>query len=153
MEIERKFLVSELPSDLSKYQKKEMTQGYISVDPELRIRSSGSKYIFTFKNSGSLVREEFESDLTLEQYENLRQLITGNEIVKTRYKIPLENELVAELDIYGGRLNGLTTVEVEFASIEQSKLFNPPNWFGDDVTEDRRYGNSSLSKKLPPNFS
>ena len=37
-------------------------------------------------------------------------------------------------------------VEVEFESVEQANSFVPPEWFGDDVTNDKRYHNSYLSK-------
>jgi CYTH domain-containing protein len=30
-------------------------------------------------------------------------------------------------------------------------LFNPPEWFGKEITQDRRYSNGSLSKNGIPN--
>ena len=38
MEIERKYLVHEIPVDLTKYQVKHMEQMYVSVKPVIRIR-------------------------------------------------------------------------------------------------------------------
>ena len=150
MEIERKFLVKEIPSDLARYPMKKIMQGYISTDPVLRLRQSDDKYIFTYKGEGQLAREEFESSLTKAQFEKLWPLVTGNKIVKDRYCIPLENGLVAELDIYHQHLDGLTRVEVEFASIDEANAFTPPDWFGEDVTFDEQYSNSNLSKSTTP---
>ena len=149
MEIERKFLVKQIPINLDQYKRKEMKQAYIASDPVLRLRCSDSKYSFTFKNGSGLVRQEFESPLTQAQFEKLWSLVSGNEILKTRYFIPLADGLTAEFDVYAGHLKGLHTVEVEFSSIEQAETFVPPEWFGADVTHDMRYTNSSLSKNLP----
>ena len=41
---------------------------------------------------------------------------------------------------------GLVFVEVEFESLDQATAFTPPEWFGEDVTNDGRYHNSYLSK-------
>ena len=35
--------------------------------------------------------------------------------------------------------------EVEFASIEEANAFLPPDWFGHDVTMDRRYHNVNMA--------
>jgi hypothetical protein len=43
-------------------------------------------------------------------------LTDGRRIVKERFSIPLENDLTADLDVYGERLDGLRVVEVEFSS-------------------------------------
>ena len=39
-----------------------------------------------------------------------------------------------------------TLVEVEFSSIDEANSFNPPEWFGKDVTHDGRFHNSYLSQ-------
>jgi CYTH domain-containing protein len=50
-----------------------------------------------------------------------------------------------ELDVYQGTLAGLVAAEIEFESAEESKRFSPPAWFGEEVTEDHHYKNSSLA--------
>jgi CYTH domain-containing protein len=64
--------------------------------------------------------------------------------VKTRYDIPLGNRVV-EIDVYGGRHNGLVVAEVEFEDEESAKSFQPPDWLGEDVTGDPRYSNQLLA--------
>ena len=149
MEIERKFLVKKLPEELEKHHKVRHKQGYISTDPQLRLRccekGSFEEYFFTFKSGKGLERQEFEFQLTKEQFDNLWQLIADNSIVeKDRYFIPLDSGFVAELDIFAGRLGGLITIEVEFENVEQASTFTPPHWFGEDVTNDERYSNSNM---------
>jgi CYTH domain-containing protein len=84
--------------------------------------------------------------LTREAYEHLLPKIDGLLIEKTRYLIPLENDLTAELDVFEGSLAPLTLVEVEFDSVEAANAFCPPNWFGEDVTNSGKYQNSTLSR-------
>ena len=145
MEIERKFLVAALPEKLEQYEKKEIEQTYISTDPTIRLRKSDNDLILTVKGRGELAREEFELPLTYEQYSSLMKKAETPAISKTRYIIPLDDGLRAELDVYHGRLDGLFTVEVEFESLEGALAFVPPFWFSRDVSRDSRYKNTALS--------
>lgn len=144
MEIERKYLIKDLP-DLSKYPSKRITQGYISTDPVIRIRQMGEQYCLCMKSQGHMIREEFELNLTKEQYESLWNKVEFSPIQKTRYFIPLYDGLTAELDIYDEHLDGLMTVEVEFDSSLAASNFKAPTWFGNDITHDNRFKNNHLS--------
>ena len=64
---------------------------------------------------------------------------------KVRYLVPLEDGLTAEVDVYEGKLAGLMTTEVEFPTLEEAEAYEPPYWFGKDVSFDHRYKNTSLS--------
>ena len=68
-------------------------------------------------------------------------------IRKKRYLIPYEQYTI-ELDIFEEPYEKLVIAEVEFDSEEEANAFCPPAWFGEDVTLDRRYHNSNLSKGL-----
>ena len=143
MEIERKFLVNELPT-LSEYQEKTVKQGYISTDPVIRIRKMDDLYTLTVKSKGHLVRQEFELDLTPEQFDDLWKKVDNVHVAKTRYFIPLDPTHTAELDIYYEDLESLVTVEVEFDSTRDAERLVPA-WFGKDVTHDSRYKNNHLA--------
>ncbi|SDB25409.1 CYTH domain-containing protein [Pseudobutyrivibrio sp. YE44] len=142
MEIERKFLIKELP-DLSKYEYVDIEQGYLSTNPVVRIRKKNDKYILTYKGSGLMAREEIEASLTKEAYQHLLEKIDGHAITKRRYLIPFEPYTI-ELDVFEGHKKGLIMAEVEFPSLEEANAFVAPDWFGDDVTEDRSYHNSNM---------
>lgn len=148
-EIERKFLVKNLPV-LDGLEFHTISQGYISTNPTIRIRQWDDSYILTVKGGGGLKRTEYELEMDKEQFDNLSQKVENNIINKKRYIIPLDGNLKAELDIYGGYLDGFMNVEVEFDSVETAIKFNPPDWFGKEVTQDRRYSNGSLSKNGIP---
>ncbi len=142
MEIERKFLIKELP-DLSKYDYVDIEQGYLCTHPVVRIRKKNDKYILTYKGSGLLAHEEIEANLTEDGYNHLVKKIDGNLIVKKRYLIPLEPYTI-ELDVFSGHMEGLIMAEVEFPTVEEANSFTPPDWFAKEVTDDRRYHNSEM---------
>lgn len=145
MEIEKKYLVKDLPQ-LGWNQSHEISQGYISLSPEVRIRKKDDKFFITEKSDGTLSREERETEISEIIYEILLDKVKSNIIDKIRFEIPLEEDLTAELDLYRGNLIGLATVEVEFPDEERANSFIPPEWFGKDVTSDKRYKNKNLSQ-------
>lgn len=147
MEIERKYLIQNLPSDLEKYPSQRIEQGYLCTEPVVRIRRQEDTYWLTYKSKGLMVREEYNLPLTAESYEHLKTKVDGLLIVKTRYRIPLDSSLTAELDIFEEEYEGLFLAEVEFSSEEEANAFCPPDWFGQDVTFSSAYHNSTLSRR------
>ena len=146
MEIERKFLIRQLPEHLEQYPCLQIEQGYLCTNPVVRIRKQDDSYFLTYKSGGLMTREEYNLPLTKEAYEHLLPKIDGILIEKTRYLIPLEDGYTAELDIFEGALESMTLVEVEFESIEAANSYTPPEWFGEDVTNSPNYHNSYLSQ-------
>lgn len=150
MEIERKYLVKYIP-ELAGAQKKEIEQGYLCRQPVFRIRKANERYLFTFKSKVGLSQEnaiqndEVERQIPKEAYEHLRTKVDGGMLAKTRYVLPLPDGHVAELDIFGGKLEGLVFVEVEFEDEEAAIRFEKPEWFGDDVSAYSDFSNAYLS--------
>ena len=68
-------------------------------------------------------------------------------IRKKRYLIPF-NKYTIELDVFDAPYENLIIAEVEFDSEEEAKLFQPPEWFEEDVTMNAKYHNSYLSRGL-----
>ncbi len=149
MEIERKFLIKELPKNLDQYPHHRIEQGYLCTEPVVRIRRQDDDYILTYKSKGLLAREEYNLPLTKEAYEHLSPKTDGLLIQKTRYKIPFQEKYTIELDIFDAELSPLTLAEVEFESVDEANAFVPPDWFGKDVTYSTEYHNSTLSQKKP----
>lgn len=146
MEIERKYLIPEIPNNLHITKTRELEQGYLCTSPVVRIRKDNNQYELTYKSSGLMVRQEYNLPLTKEAYEHLRKKADGRLIVKTRHEIPLDDRHKIELDIFHGDLAPLILAEVEFADEEEANRFTPPKWFGEDVTFSSRYHNSNLSR-------
>jgi len=145
MEIERKFLITELPENLTQYNCRRIEQGYLCTAPVVRIRRQDEEYYLTYKSKGMMVRKEYNLPLTAEAYAHLREKTDGNLISKQRYLIPLNETLTAELDIFDAPFAPLMLAEVEFSSEEEANSFVPPAWFGEDVTFSGKYHNSYLS--------
>lgn len=145
LENERKFLVKELP-DLDSCVFHEIEQGYVSFNPEVRIRKLDNLFFLTHKGDGVQKRPEVETTIDEVAYGIMSLIVQGRLIKKTRYKIPLYDGIVAELDIYHDDLEGLFTVETEFSSDEQADNFVSPSWFGEEITEDLRYKNKNLAR-------
>lgn len=148
MEIERKFLVEALPEALSDYPHERIEQAYLCTDPVVRVRRYGDQFWLTCKGKGLLSREEFELPLSGESYRHLLGKTDGLTIEKERYRIPWKGRTI-ELDVFGGALAPLTLAEVEFPTEEEALAFDPPDWFGREVTWDPAYSNASLSKHKP----
>lgn len=145
MEIERKFLLKIIPENLYSYPCHKIEQGYLCTAPVVRIRKQDDEYYLTYKGKGKMVREEYNLPLTAEAYLHLREKIDGILISKTRYLVPLEGGLTAEVDVFEQPRPGFHLAEVEFDTVEAANSFTPPDWFGEDVTRDSRYHNSNMS--------
>lgn len=153
MEIERKFAIADLPKNLEKYEKEEIEQGYLCIKPTVRIRKSNDEYTLNYKWKQKGIQErlaiqniEYTMPLTRENYEVLLNKIENNLIKKDRYKIPINDGLVAEVDVFHGNLEGLCFAEVEFPNLEIAENFQKPDWLGKDISFDKRFDNTLLSK-------
>jgi adenylate cyclase len=149
-EIERKFLVSELPAEARAQPATRIRQGYLSVEPaEVRVRSRDDRrHELTIKSIGGLERTEVSLALTPEQFEELWPLAQSS-IEKSRSLYDVDG-WTAEVDVYAGKLAGLVVVEVEFPSEADAFRFTPPAWFETEVTDDPRYRNSALAGAASP---
>ena len=155
MEIERKYLVRSLPHDLLEgCQSAEISQAYLDFgdgnEPERRIRKlikgDEIKFFYTEKSKGELCREEEEYEIPEYSFNNLSELVISAVIQKKRYYLPLSETLTAELDVYGGKLEGLIAAEVEFPTLKDAEAFIPPEWFGEEITYDPKYKNKNLAQ-------
>lgn len=146
VEIERKFLLARMP-DLVGARRLPIHQGYLTRTDdsvELRLRREGEALVLTLKSGSGLTRKERNVPLAPAQFDLLWPETEGRRIEKTRWIGALPGGLQFELDVFEGALAPLRVVEVEFESLDQAAAFDPPGWFGAEVTEDPRYGNRAL---------
>ena len=146
MEIERKYLISHIPFDIAGYPFHQIEQAYLSTAPVVRVRQEDDTYYLTYKSKGLMAREEYNLPLTKEAYEHLKPKADGIVISKIRYVIPEKDGLSIELDVFKAPYEGLLLAEVEFPNEEAAHAYQPPKWFGEDVTYSTEYHNSTLSK-------
>ena len=146
-EIERKFLLRRPPDGYDEYRGASIEQGYLAVaddGTEVRVRRQDGRFTQTIKRGSGLNRAEVEISLDRAQFEALWPLTEDRRLSKTRTRVPC-GALTVEIDRYDGTLAGLWVAEIEFASEEAGRAFDPPDWLGAEVTDDERYKNRRLA--------
>ena len=148
LEIERKFLVKNEDFKKEIYQKKQLKQGYLNSDKNrtVRVRISDDHAFLTIKgksNSTGTTRFEWEKEIDVSEAERLLLLCEPSIIDKIRFYIKSEHHIY-EVDEFFGENKGLIVAEIELNSENES--FKKPLWLGKEVTGDKKYYNSSLSK-------
>jgi adenylate cyclase len=151
-EIERKYLVDNIPASFHASSQKLIFQTYLAMtdDGSVRVRRAESegrpdKFSMTIKAGQGVERDEAEAEISKEIYD---QMLVGKEhlipLVKTRYTaIVLGVKL--ELDIFRNTEEvGLMIVEIEFPDRTAANAFNPLHWFGREVTHEPEYLNQNL---------
>ena len=147
MEIERKFLIKNIPENLKSYDFHIIEQAYLTLEPVIRIRRQDNDYYMTYKGKGLMSHEEYNLPLTKEAYYTLKSKADGNIITKKRYLIPYGSYTI-ELDFFEEPFKPLILAEVEFPTEKEAESFSPPEWFDIDVTDNREYYNSNMSRKV-----
>ncbi|WP_140485566.1 CYTH domain-containing protein [Flavobacterium sp. GSA192] len=148
LEIERKFLVTSDSYKKEAFSKKRIIQGYLSSNPErtVRVRIKENKAYLTIKGSSSasgMSRFEWEKEIAVDEAKNLLLLCEKGVIDKTRFEVKVGHHTY-EVDEFYGENEGLEMAEIELKS--ETEDFEKPNWLGEEVTNDKRYYNSYLSK-------
>ena len=156
-EIERKFLifVGNIPN-LKHYQSVLIAQGYLGSGERLRRKSfqdGRHEYFLENKIGSGLVRPEETEEISQFEFDWSWPDTMFLRLEKRRYLIRLcgdmtglSEKVVAELDVYlDDELADLIMAEVEFASVEASREFVVPKWFGREVTGMREYENRTLA--------
>lgn len=147
-EIERKFLVGEVPVNLDGSPGQEIRQGYLAATQggtELRVRKQGRRHFLTLKEGHGESRGQEEIEITAAQFHALWPLTRGKRIKKVRHEVPYDGRTI-EVDVYRGKLKGLVVAEVEFPDLEASHRFRPPDWLEREVTGDDHYSNQNLAR-------
>ncbi|MDO5695389.1 MAG: CYTH domain-containing protein [Eubacteriales bacterium] len=144
LEIERKYLIFDMPDEVSRIDGQTITQAYLNRKPVLRIRQYGAHYFLTYKGPGLAVRQEVELRITPAMYERLLPLAGGRIIRKIRYRIPYGTYMI-DLDIFRDMPTALCLAEIEFPSTTAMNTCSTPAWFGPDVTEDPFFQNVNLA--------
>ncbi len=145
-EIERKFL---LIGDAWRENARGtlLRQGYISTQPgrTVRVRTANNQGYLTLKGKTTgITRCEFEYPIPLDDANMLLDQLCEQPILeKIRYLIDYKG-FTWEVDEFLGDNAGLLIAEIELEAEDQS--FAKPEWIGEEVSGDRRYFNSSLSR-------
>ena len=148
LEIERKFLVNNDSYKTQAYKSDRIAQGYLCREGgnSARVRVRGDKGYLTIKGpslDGGLSRFEWEKEIPANEAWELIKLCHGGIIDKTRYLVQCGKHTF-EVDEFHGDNEGLTIAEVELESTDEE--FEKPSFLGNEVTGDKKYYNSFLTR-------
>jgi adenylate cyclase len=153
LEIERKFLMNEIPENLESCEKQEILQWYFKENKKnIRVRKTishkkGRKYTtytMTKKQGNWLIRQEDEKKISEKQFWDYREFAKNYHIKKTRYFYHYD-KYVIEINQFHNTLDGLRMAEIEFWSKEESEKCIPPSRCNIEVTEKKEANNSYLA--------
>jgi CYTH domain-containing protein len=112
----------------------------------VRVRIAGDEAFLTIKgasNDSGISRFEWEKTIEADDARELMKLCEPGMIDKVRHVVPYAGHRF-EVDEFFGENQGLVVAEVELAS--EDEAFERPPFLAQEVTGDRRYYNSSLTK-------
>lgn len=147
VEIEHKYLVDnalwkkEIPQRSST-----IAQAYLCIEPKstIRIRIKDEQAFVTIKSKSiGDTRDEFEYEIPLADAEHMMKTMCTNTIEKVRHYITYEGKLW-EVDEFKGDNEGLIIAEIELNSANEK--YSIPAWAIRNVSDDRNYANSNLTK-------
>jgi adenylate cyclase len=146
VEIERKFLVDhEKWNKIDKPTGTHYRQGYLLTNERetIRVRISDKEGFLNLKSKISpRSRKEYEYKIPLNDGIEILEAFTKHGTEKTRYNISIAGK-IWEVDVFMGDNQGLIVAEIELES--EDEKFEKPDWVTQEVTDDRRYTNASLS--------
>lgn len=150
IELERRFLLSELPPGLSKPRR--IHDLYID-GTRLRLRTVEDLDGFVLQRKLGHKRRAEEANpsivnhtslyLNETEFETLSSL-PGRSLVKVRWIVEANGRRAA-VDVFEGELQGLSMLEVDFDTYEEMAAFTPPSWAGDEVSRHDGFSGGVLS--------
>lgn len=148
LEIERKFLVTDDSYKAIAFHSDRIAQGYICREGgnSARVRVRGEKGYITIKGPSTndgLSRYEWEKEIPASEAWELMKLCHGGIIDKTRYLVKCGRHTF-EVDEFHGDNEGLVVAEVELEELDEK--FECPQFIGKEVTGEKRYYNSHLTR-------
>lgn len=151
LEIERTYLLDELPDLPAGARAYRLEQGYFADEPG-RVRRSVAPdgtvtYTHTVKTGRGLVRRETERRISPGEFETLWPRTAGRRLAKTRSCIN-EGSLVWEIDDYDGI--ELVLADVELPSPDTTVIIPP--WLAGhvvrEVTDEPKYRNHEIALRM-----
>lgn len=145
LEIERKFLMDGFPIGLEIISEVDIEQGYISTEPEVRIRKAVNKktgkeeFRMTIKGDGELTRTEIETNIDEGFYYDVVDFM-GVTLIQKDYKKYKLGEWYLEVScVDAGTPREFYYGDIEFPTEEDARAFEPPKYLGREITFSEDY--------------
>lgn len=164
LEIERKFIMQGFPeeilsedeftsSGLKLLREVEIEQGYLSLEPEVRLhgakdtQTGEENYRLTLKGDGALTRKELITDVTYDFFIEAKTLLPGKMIGKLYREYQLGELFLEVCHVDEGLESEFYYGEIEFVSEEDAHSFEAPTWLGEEVTYNENYKMKNFWKR------
>jgi adenylate cyclase len=148
LEIERKFLVRSDAWRAAAHDAQRLRQGYLNNETRcsVRVRTSAEQAWLNIKGvTIGAQRQEFEYPIPLADADVILDTLSLKPLIEKVRHYVLAGPHVWEIDEFEGDNTGLVVAEIELGHPDET--FERPDWLGEEVTEDVRYYNTSLSRK------
>lgn len=145
LEIERKFLMDGFPIGLTLLKQMDMEQGYLSIEPEIRIHkavdvTTGKTDVrLTLKGNGELTRTEIITDIKEDFYYDAMDLMGVKAIIKDYRAYKLGPWVLEVAHVDPDTKNAFFYAELEFPTEQDAKTFIPPKYLGREITFNEDY--------------
>lgn len=150
-EIERKWLLTEIPKNMNLLEKASIEQFYLSTNPEVKIWKKENegflpRCFIHIKENGTLKRNKISIPISYSKYEELKSLIAENPIQKEWYLFGSSDIEIEITKVDPGSSNEFIYAEVEFDSEKDAQEFSfPLNSI--EITYDPKYKMKSYWNK------
>ena len=114
-----------------------------NITPRIRLMDDAA-FVTVKGPQVNYARAEWEFEVMVETVRDLVTSFRFPHVMKTRFNIPEYGGLTWEIDFFEGDNHGLVMAELEVPSANHE--FVRPEWLGQDVTGDDRFGNGSLAR-------
>lgn len=151
-EIERKFIVHQIPTQYQNQTPLHYERYYLYIDSEveLRVQKKGSKYEMERKTkTGELSRDTEKLQISEGEYTALIKNCSKS-IIRNSYILENPQFSIKE---YLGNHKGLIRAEFEFNSTEEAEAFIPPEWCGEEITHTQLGRDSKLVQLTNQEFN
>ncbi len=144
--IRRKFILLQPPPALLKLQGIEMEEGFVvsSSLRDLRLRRSNKRYFISFREKRTSLFHCKDIKITKSHFEALWPFTEGKRIKSQRYLFRLKNRKV-KVDCFSGDHAPLQLIEIFFPTLQASRSFEKPSYFGEEVTEMEAYDTEEMA--------
>ena len=152
IEIERKWLLTKVPEDLCLLSAGRVEQLYFSGDTDIRIRkveADGSTLCsIDVKGPGDLERKEIKKNITIDEYNQMKEIIGKKPIEKQYYRYDVGLKNVLEVSVVDpGTKDSFIYAEIEFDSQKEAEAYTLPIPGTLDITYTPEYKMKNVWKR------
>lgn len=143
---ERRFLLTQIPGHVNDLRSTTIQRGYFcnKSSCEILIEKRGWKHFQIIHTKKNKKRKTLTIQISRKQFKLLWEGTLDSRIFKT--EITTQSTIGSiHIDAYLKDLRGLIIAKVNFPDRHSAQAFSPPDWFGAEITYDKRFYDQALA--------